>query len=150
MVLKYAFILYLGILVTSCTLIPNSQLNKSDSSLQTEKYKYADIFTYEFDPSHPQIDMSVSGKLVIQQDCLLIVSETGGFSTPVFPEGVSYWDKDKNIIYINDKGFAIGTTIHTNGSYFNYHPNAQFDPFISKAHPSCLRDSRLIIGTKFN
>ena len=72
--------------MTNGTSIPNFQFNKSDSSLQTGKYKYADIFICEFDPNHPQIDMSVSGKLVPHEDCLLIVSEIVGLLSPVFPE----------------------------------------------------------------
>ena len=111
---------------------------------------YADIFTYHFDPEEPQLDMGVGGRLVVIEGCLLIESNDGVFSTPILPEGVSYWDKNKGIVYIYDRGFLIGNIIRSNGVALDSQFQKVQDIFISKAKPSCLKRYLILFGTKFD
>lgn len=155
---KYLLAMFIGVLTASCTSIPASQYEHS-KTINTNNYKdqlsksnsqQSNIFTYPFDPKKPQIDMAISGKLLVKNNCLFLMDGNGEMVTPVFPSGVSQWDEPQGIVHIYGKQFPIGSTIRTNGGYFDYSPKAQFDPFESKADPSCLKDKRLILGTKFD
>jgi len=88
-------------------------------------------------------------KLTIE-GCLLIESSDGMFSTPILPEGVTYWDKGKGIVYIYDRGFLIGNIIRSNGIALDSQFQKVQDIFISKAKPSCLKRSSILFGTKFD
>ena len=159
--LKKCFILFLGLLISGCMTPSKNTMNKTtieNKVLKTETEDisniltptYADIFTYHFDPEEPQLDMGVGGQLVVIEGCLLIESNDGVFSTPILPEGVSYWDKNKGIVYIYDRGFLIGNIIRSNGVALDSQFQKVQDIFISKAKPSCLKRHSILFGTKFD
>ena len=159
--LKTCLVLFLGILISGCMTPSKNTINKATSESKILKIEiedisnistptYADIFTYPFDPEEPQLDMGVGGRLVVIEDCLLIESSDGVFSTPILPEGVSYWDKDKGIVYIYDRGFLIGNIIRSNGVALDSQFQKVQDIFISKAKPSCLKRHSILFGTKFD
>ena len=159
--LKTCLVLFLGILISGCMTPSKNAMNKTtsenkvlkietDDISNTSTAKHADIFTYPFDPEEPQLDMGVGGRLVVIEGCLLIESSDGMFSTPILPEGVTYWDKDKGIVYIYDRGFLIGNIIRSNGIALDSQFQKVQDIFISKAKPSCLKRSSILFGTKFD
>lgn len=159
--LKTCFIVFLGILISGCMTPPINTINKTASENKVLKIEtndtpsisiptYVDIFTYPFDPEEPQLDMGVGGRLVVIEGCLLIESSDGVFSTPILPEGVSYWDKDKGIVYIYDRGFLIGNIIRSNGVALDSQFQKVQNIFISKAKPSCLKRHSILFGTKFD
>ena len=159
--LKKCLIVFLGILISGCMTPSKNTINKATSESKILKIEiedisnistptYADIFTYPFDPEEPQLDMGVGGRLVVIEDCLLIESSDGVFSTPILPEGVTYWDKDKGIVYIYDRGFSIGNIIRSNGVALDSQFQKVQDIFISKAKPSCLKRNSILFGTKFD
>ena len=158
---KTCLVLFLGILISGCMTPSKNTMNHTASENKILKIEiedtsniltptYADIFTYPFDPEEPQLDMGVGGRLVVIEGCLLIESSDGVFSTPILPEGVSYWDKDKGIVYIYDRGFLIGNIIRSNGVALDSQFQKVQDIFISKAKPSCLKRHSILFGTKFD
>ena len=159
--LKKCLIVFLSILISGCMTPSKNTMNYTASENKILKIEiedtsniltptYADIFTYPFDPEEPQLDMGVGGRLVVIEGCLLIESSDGVFSTPILPEGVSYWDKDKDIVYIYDRGFLIGNIIRSNGVALDSQFQKVQDIFISKAKPSCLKRHSILFGTKFD
>ena len=159
--LKKYLIMFLAILISGCMTPSKNMMNKATSENKVLKTEiedisniltptYADIFTYPFDPEEPQLDMGVGGRLVVIEGCLLIESSDGMFSTPILPEGVTYWDKGKGIVYIYDRGFLIGNIIRSNGIALDSQFQKVQDIFISKAKPSCLKRSSILFGTKFD
>ena len=159
--LKKCLIVFVAILISGCMTPSKNAMNKTTSENKILKIEtndtpslltptYADIFTYPFDPEEPQLDMGVGGRLVVIEGCLLIESSDGVFSTPILPEGVTYWDKDKGIVYIYDRGFLIGNIISSNGVALDSQFQKVQDIFISKAKPSCLKRSSILFGTKFD
>ena len=158
---KTCLVLFLGILISGCMTPSKNTMNHTASENKILKIEiedisniltptYADIFTYPFDPEEPQLDMGVGGRLVVIEGCLLIESSDGVFSTPILPEGVTYWDKDKSIVYIYDRGFLIGNIIRSNGVALDSQFQKVQDIFISKAKPSCLKRHSILLGTKFD
>ena len=159
--LKKYLIIFLAILISGCMTPSKNMMSKATSENKVLKTEiedisniltptYADIFTYPFDPEEPQLDMGVGGRLVVIEGCLLIESSDGMFSTPILPEGVTYWDKGKGIVYIYDRGFLIGNIIRSNGIALDSQFQKVQDIFISKAKPSCLKRSSILFGTKFD
>lgn len=159
--LKKCLIVFLSILISGCMTPSKNTMNHTASENKILKIEiedtsniltptYADIFTYPFDPEEPQLDMGVGGRLVVIEGCLLIESSDGVFPTPILPEGVSYWDKDKGIVYIYDRGFLIGNIIRSNGVALDSQFQKVQDIFISKAKPSCLKRHSILFGTKFD
>ena len=159
--LKTCLVLFLGILISGCMIPSKNAMNKTTSENRILKIEtndtpilstpiYADIFTYPFDPEEPQLDMGVGGRLVVIEGCLLIESSDGVFSTPILPEGVTYWDKGKGIVYIYDRGFLIGNIIRSNGVALDSQFQKVQDIFISKAKPLCLKPHSILFGTKFD
>ena len=158
---KTCLVLFLGILISGCMTPSKNAMNKTasenkvlkietDDISNTSTPEYADIFTYPFDPEESQLDMGVGGRLVVIEGCLLIESSDGVFSTPILPEGVTYWDKDKGIVYIYDRGFLIGNIIRSNGVALDSQFQKVQDIFISKAKPLCLKPHSILFGTKFD
>lgn len=158
MYLKCLLTMFIGVFAAGCASMPATQYeSKKATIIDDQKDKQSksssqrsNIFTYSFDPNDPQIDMGVSGTLLVKDNCLLLMDGSGEIVTPVFPDGVSRWDEEEGIVHIYGKQFPVGSMVKTNGGYFDYAPEARFDPFKSKADPSCLKDKRLILGTKFN
>ena len=159
--LKTCLVLFLGILISGCMTPSKNTINKTASENKVLKTEiedisniltptYADIFTYPFDPEEPQLDMGVGGRLVVIEGCLLIESSDGVFSTPILPEGMTHWDKDKGIVYIYDRGFLIGNIIRSNGVALDSQFQKVQDIFISKAKPLCLKPHSILFGAKFD
>ena len=159
--LKKCLVVFVAILISGCMTPSKNTINKTageNKVLKTEiedisnilTPTYTDIFTYHFNPEEPQLDMGVGGRLVVIEGCLLIESSDGVFSTPILPEGVTYWDKDKGIVYIYDRGFSIGNIIRSNGVALDSQFQKVQDIFISKAKPSCLKRNSILFGTKFD
>ena len=145
--IKFALIAFTTITFMGCTTLqPSSDKSMNNSNISN----YGEIFTYNFDPSLPQVDVGFQGTLIEKNGCLFIQSPVGSIlTTPILPDGISKWDKASNPLYIENKAFRIGQKIFVNGIslYGEEELNDARKMFKSEASPLCLKDKWVIVGT---
>jgi|26BtaG_2_1085354.scaffolds.fasta_scaffold02940_2 hypothetical protein len=151
MFLKYMYVVVSGIFVVSCTTLNNNLEVKDAHNIQSMVVSTeGKIFTYDFDPLRPQVDMGITGTLVEKDGCLLIQPPVGTtLITPVLPDGVTRWDKKENNLYIENRKFVVGQKFSVNGVFLDGSDKSEKsrEYFKSQAELSCLKDILAQIGT---
>ena len=145
--IKFALIAFIVINFMGCTALQPS-FDKSMNNNHVSNY--GEIFTYDFDPSLPQVDSGFYGTLIEKNGCLLIQPPVKSLlTTPILPHNVSKWDKANNTLYIEGKAFPVGQKIFVNGVslYGEDELNDARKMFKSEANPRCLKDKWVIVGT---
>lgn len=107
-----------------------------------------DYLTYTLDSSEDatQSQAAIEGIFVLKDGCLILDHGSGLYSTPMFPDSISKWNKKDHIMTINGIPFGLGDKIYTNGGYYLYGPdtNTQLEKEIDK---KCLMPSISFLGT---
>ena len=151
MFLRYILIVVLGMLAISCTTLKNSLEVENTQNIQLiAASNEGKIFTYDFNPSIPQVDMGITGTLIEKNGCLLIQPPAGTpLITPVFPDGITRWDKKENVLYIENRRFLIGQKFSVNGIMLDGSDKSEKarEYFKSQAELFCLQDILVRIGT---
>ncbi|MGP4965373.1 hypothetical protein [Psychrobacter celer] len=139
--------------LTACTTLPELKDSiKKDQGvvpdIEPPLKSKKDYLTYTFDSSEDstQAQAAIYGTFILKEGCFILDHGNGLYSTPVFPDSVTKWDKKNHIITINGISFGLGDSIYTNGGYLLYGPdaNTQLEEEIDKR---CLMPSISYIGT---
>lgn len=110
---------------------------------------HAPFFTYPYSPGF-EIQPAISGTLIMQNGCLLLQNGEE-LSVPVFPDGVTSWNKEKQVLTANGVEIPLNTTLFTNGplGQYEFSDSLHFE-FVQKGDNKCLQDRTMfILGSQF-
>ena len=122
-------------------------INDPSTSVETSlRPKRTSIFTYPLAVTEAQSEMGINGVLHWQDGCLYLKNGTNKV-TPIFPESVTSWDEEQQVITLNGHKYRIGDTVSTNGGAGNYDPDKD-NYFKHQGDSACLTDELLFLGTQ--
>ena len=122
-------------------------INDPSTSVETSlRPKRTSIFTYPLAVTEAQSEMGINGILHWQDGCLYLKNGTNKV-TPIFPESVTSWDEEQQVITLNGHKYRIGDTVSTNGGAGNYDPDKD-NYFKHQGDSACLTDELLFLGTQ--
>ena len=139
--------------LSACTTLPKTQTfeQKSQdiaSNIKPPPKTKKDYLTYTLDLSEDatQSQAAIEGTFVLKDGCFILDHGSGFYSTPMFPDSISKWNKKDHIMTVNGIPFGLGDRIYTNGGYYLYGPdaNTQLEEEIDK---KCLMPSISFLGT---
>ena len=105
--------------------------------------KSTDFYSYEIDTSEAQSMPAISGKLIVDENCILFQEDTGETYTPIFPFEVTIFDKTNKIITLGKVPIRLGQSFMTAGYVTD--PNPHYN-YITKASNSCMRNKIAILA----
>lgn len=100
---------------TSITPIEEYSFSEKVEYSHDENYYFSNVKYAPFDPNANQSLSGVAGKFVYENDCLVFIEDLGFRATPILPFGVTKWDEDNQILYIQGKKIEMGQHISSNG-----------------------------------
>lgn len=139
--------------LSACTTLPavKDSVKKNQDvapDIQPPLKSKKDYLTYTLDTSEDatQSQAAIEGTFVLKDGCFILDHGNGFYSTPMFPDSISKWNKEDHVMTINGISFGLGDRIYTNGGYYLYGPdaNTQLEEEIDK---KCLMPSISFLGT---
>ena len=137
---------------SSTTIKPNLSIDNivpPTDAADSDDERYAKFFTYPY-INGMEIQPAMGGTLVIKDNCLLI-QNGDRFSIPVFPHGITTWNKSTQVLTANGIDIPLNTDLFTNGPLNGgeYDPNYDYN-FVQQADPKCLEGRYIeFLGSQF-
>ncbi|WFF37927.1 hypothetical protein LU290_06580 [Moraxella nasibovis] len=150
--MKNLTLVLLSGLLWACT--PNTHPNTPQENLTVQKptEQASPYFSWGLQAGGEGNTPAFLGRVVLENRCLLIKHDDGQYSIPVFPDGITSWNEQKQILTIYNDEYRLGDHIFTN--YLRHEPYSakKQHQFIKQANTQCLQEGRNIVylGTMFD
>ncbi|UXZ04530.1 hypothetical protein [Moraxella nasicaprae] len=132
---------------------PSTQdMPKDDVNTQAIIKQRNPYFSWDLKAGGAEDAPAFLGRVVMENRCLLIKHDDGRYSIPVFPDSITSWNEQKQILTVYDDEYRLGDYIFSN--YLRHEPYStqKQHQFIKQADAQCLQEGRNIVylGTMFS
>ncbi|WLF83171.1 hypothetical protein [Moraxella sp. ZY210820] len=132
---------------------PSAQdVPKDDVNTQAIIKQLSPYFSWDLKAGGEEDAPAFLGRVVMENRCLLIKHDDGRYSIPVFPDSITSWNEQKQILTVYNDEYRLGDYIFSN--YLRHEPYSvkKQHQFIKQAQSQCLQEGRNIVylGTMFS